>query len=299
MPKSITVEYTNPATGAQAVATVTIDIEKYRRDTETGAAENFFLKATAAGASDVVEGIDNLVADILDGRPSTSCRGVIQAYVDAPFEAWETTLSVTPPADQAGFQAGVPCVVMSKYGEVLDYFIPAAVGADFTLEGSASGHTVACLGADVSVGAIVQQLGYRMSPMGENSALGVKAQLEQPGPPSISAVASGGTGIRVTLNAPTSRNAVVQAYDIYVSDEPYGTPPRIEPNRAPDRLDWTGPGTAGSAQAVVDTYGGGSAAGGGSIGAGTWYVVAVAKDGLGFVDVNESPLSNVAVVTIT
>lgn len=299
MPKSITVEYTNPATGAQAVATVTIDIEKYRKDTETGAAENFFLKAAAAGVSDVAEGIDDLVADILDGRPSSACRGAVQAYVDTPFDAWNTTLSVTPRADEAGFQAGVPCVVMSKYGTVLDYFIPTNVGADFTLEGSAAGHTAACLGVDVPVGAIVQQLAYRMSPLGENSALGVKAQLEQPGPPSVSAVASGGTGVRVTVNAPTSRNAVVRAYDIYVSNQPLGTPPRIEPNRVPDLADWAGPGTAGSAQAVVGTYGGGADAGGGSIGSGTWYVVAVAKDGSGFTDVNESPLSNAAVVTIT
>jgi hypothetical protein len=298
MPKTVTVEYTNPATGAQSVATVTVDIEKYRKDTESGAAENFFLKASASGVTDVVEDVDALIADLLDGKPSSAGHGVVQAYVDAEFEAYGTSLSVTPSAQEAGFQAGVPCVVMSRYGTVLDYFIPTEVGADFVLEGSAAGHTAACLGVDVPVGAIVQQVRHAGSPLGENSVLGVKAQLEQPGPPSVSAVASGGTGIRVTLNAPASRNAVVKAYDIYVSDSELGSPPRIEPNRVADKQDWAGPGTSGSAQVVVDTYGGGSAAGGGSIGSGTWYVVAVAKDGSGFADVNESPLSNVAVVAV-
>ena len=74
MSKTITVEYTNPIDGSQLTKQVTVDIEKYRVDTEEGSKEKFFLKGSASGAIDMYIDVEKVVANLLDGRPSGNCR---------------------------------------------------------------------------------------------------------------------------------------------------------------------------------------------------------------------------------
>ena len=133
MSKTINVEYTNPITGAESTIQVTIDIDRYRRDTEEGATENFFLKATASGAVAIMENIDDLISDLLDGKPSHPKKGVVQALIDTTFDSPWTSLSVTPHADDAGFVEGIPCVVLDKYGSVVGWFTAGAITSEIAI----------------------------------------------------------------------------------------------------------------------------------------------------------------------
>lgn len=290
MPKTINIEYTNPATGAQATKQVSIDIERYRKDTEQGAVESFFLKATASGCRPILESIDDLIADLLDGRPSGRRYGVVQAYIDTAFTANGDTLSVTPNADDAGFVAEVPCVVMDKYGHVVDYFIPSAVGDDFTIPTSG----LAALGEDCKVGWIVQQVKWFHSPLGENSELGIKAQSEQPSPPTgVSGSGSVSGGINVSYTKST--DAVVKYYDIYCYK---GTKPNvIEPNAIPSVADRSA--NLGSSNVNLTKYFDETTMELKNLDAGTYYVGVVAKDGSGMVDVNESQIAWSDAITIS
>lgn len=97
MAKTIQIEYTNPVTGAQVTKQVSIDVERYRRDTEEGAVENFFLKATASGSSAILENIDDLIADLLDGRPSHKRYGIVQSLVDTQHSRRTESLFLSRP----------------------------------------------------------------------------------------------------------------------------------------------------------------------------------------------------------
>jgi hypothetical protein len=286
----MTVEYKDPADSAIKTKSVTMDIARFRPDSEPSVIEKVFLKASASGYSDVYEDIDRLSSDILDGKPSSARFGITQSYIDTAFSSGGTALSVTPAANASGnaFVVDVPCVVLSAYGTVVGYFTPTAVSADFTLEATGAGS----LQANADIGAIVQQFKVFDSPIGENAIVGIKAQLERPGTPSATVAAGAGTSLDVTITAPTTKVSTVTHYDIYASDATLlvdGTPV-IEPNRTPDKADVTA-ASIGSAQNIT-TYGGGTDAGGGTMsGTTTYYVVVVAKDGAGQVDVNESALS--------
>jgi len=290
MAKTITIEYTNPVTGAQATKQVSVDIERYRRDTEEGAVESFFLKATASGCDAILENIDDLIVDLLDGKPSKNRYGVVQSYIDTAFTANGNTLSVTPAADEAGFVADVPCVVMDKYGNVIDWFIPSAVSADFTIPTTGA----AALEQDCKVGWIVQQAKYFLSPLGENSQLGIKAQSEQPSSPTeVSGSGSVSGGINVSWTKPT--DAVIKYYDIYC----YKTtkPDVIEPNALPSVADRAA--SLSSSNVNLTQYFDESTMELKNLDAGTYYVGVVAKDGAGMVDVNESEIAWSDAITIT
>jgi hypothetical protein len=198
MGKNISVEYTDPITGAQKTTQVTVDIERYRVDGEEGATENFFLKATASGAQAIMENIDDLIADLLDGRPSGIRRNIVQSLIDTAFTANGTTLSVTPAANVQEFVANVPCVVMDKYGSVKDWFIPTVVAADFTIPDTGEG----ALGVDCEVGVI--------------------------GSGSVS------SGINVSWTKPN--DVVIKYYDIYCLKVDV-QPSVIEPNDLPSVVD--------------------------------------------------------------
>ncbi len=291
MGKTITVEYTNPVTGAQQTAQVTVEIERYRKDTEQGAVENFFLKATASGAQPMLENIDDLISDILDGRPSSHRYGVVQTLIEADFTANGTTLSVKPDADDAGFVANVPCVAMDKYGNVKDWFIPTAISADFTIPATGE----AALGVDCKIGWVVQQAKGFASPLGENSQLGIKAQLEKPtAPTGVSGSGSVAGGINVSWTKPS--DVVIKYYDIYcvkVSTQPS----QIEPNCRPSVLDRDA--ALASTDVNVTQYFDESDMTLKALVAGDYFVALVAKDGAGMIEVNESALAWSAKITIT
>lgn len=290
MPKTITIEYTNPVTGAQATRQVSVDIERYRRDTEEGAVESFFLKATASGCDPILENIDDLIVDLLDGKPSKNRYGVVQTYIDTDFTANGDTLSVTPAANNAGFVANVPCVVMDKYGHVIDWFIPTEIGADFTIPTTGK----AALEVDCKVGWIVQQAKWFHSPLGENSQLGIKAQSEQPSSPTgVSGSGSVSGGINVSWTKPS--DAVIKYYDIYCYK---GTKPDvIEPNALPSVADRDA--SLGSSNVNLTKYFDESTMELKNLDAGTYYVGVVAKDGAGMVDVNESEIAWSDAITIS
>lgn len=290
MAKNISVEYTNPVTGAQATIQVTVDIERYRVDTEEGATENFFLKATASGASPIMENVDDLISDLLDGRPSGIRRNIVQSLVDTGFTALGTTLSVTPAANVQGFVQDVPCCVLDKYGSVKDWFIPSAVGADFTIPTTGAG----ALGVDAEVGWIVQQAKSFVSPLGENSQLGIKAQLEKPSTPT--GVTGSGTvsgGINVSWTKPS--DAVIRYYDIYAFKVDT-QPSVIEPNCLPSVADRAA--SLGSTNVNITQYFDEATMELANLTAGDYFVCVVAKDGAGMVKVNESALGWSAKVTI-
>ena len=294
MGKNINVEYTKPVTGAQATVQATVEIERYRRDTEEGAVENFFLKVTASGAQLITENVDDLVVDLLDGRPSGVKKGVVQAMVDAAFTADGTTLSVTPAANATGnaFVAHIPCVLLDKYGNVIDWFIPTTVGADFTIPAGPTEE--AALHYDAEIGWIVQQAQAFASPLGENSQLGIKAQLERPTKPT--AVTGSGTvsgGINVAWTKPA--DAVIRYYDIYCIKAAV-QPTIIEPNDLPtveDRaaaLASTGVNVAKHFVETTMTLE--------NLDAGAYFIGVVAKDVAGRYKTNESEIGWSASITI-
>ncbi len=291
MGKNISVEYTNPVTGAQSVAQVTVDVERYRVDTEQGALENFFLKVTASGAQACLKNIDDLIADLLDGRPSGHRYGVAQSLIDTVFTSGGTTLSVTPAADAAGFVANVPCVVLDKYGQVKDWFIPSAAGADFTLPATGP----ASLETNCEIGWIVQQAKAFQSPLGENSRLGAKAQLEKL--TAASGVTGSGSvagGINVSWTKPS--DAVLKYFDIYCIKASV-QPSVIEPNDLPSIADRAAsqPTTGVNLTQYFDEVTMKLA----NLVAGDYFIALVAKDAAGQFEVNESVLAWSAKITIS
>jgi hypothetical protein len=290
MAKNISVEYTNPVTGAQTTIQVAVDIERYRVDTEEGATENFFLKATASGAQPIMENVDDLIADLLDGRPSGIRRNVVQSLIDTAFTANGVTLSVMPVANAAGFVANVPCVVMDKYGSVKDWFIPTAIGTEFTIPATGEG----ALGVDCKVGWIVQQAKSFASPLGENSQLGIKAQLEKPTTPTgVTATGTVAGGINVSWTKPS--DAVIKYYDIYAFKVDT-QPSVIEPNDLPSVADRASSLT--SSNVNITQYFNETTMELANLVAGDYFICVVAKDALGMVKVNESALGWTAKVTI-
>jgi hypothetical protein len=282
MSKTINVEYTNPTTGVQSTIQVTVDIEKYRKDTEEGAVESFFLKATATGASAIYESIDDLISDLLDGKPSKPKKGVVQALIDTKLEDPWTTLSVTPDADAAGFVADVPCVILDKYGSEIGWFTPSVVGSDFTLP---------AFGTDCEIGWIVQQAQNFASSEGENSQLGVKAQLEQPSAPTGVTVTGASSPLSVAFTAPSDE--VIQYYDIYCIKSAT-EPASIEPNCLPSVAD----SVAVTGNSVTEYFDEDDMELK-SLVTGTYFIGVVAKDGPGMVDVNESEIGWSASKSIT
>jgi len=290
MGKNISVEYTNPITGVQTLTQVTVDIERYRVDTELGATENFFLKATASGASPIMENVDDLIADLLDGRPSGIRRNVSQSLIDTAFTSGGTTLSVTPAANLAGFVANVPCVLMDKYGNVKDWFIPTTVGADLTIPATGEG----ALLVDGEVGWIVQQAKSFASPLGENSQPGIKAQLERPTTPSgVSGTGSVSGGITVAWTKPA--DAVIRYYDIYCIKATI-VPTSIEPNSLASVADREASLASSGVnltqkfdQATMELA---------ALDAGDYFIGVIAKDAAGMVSINESSIGWSAKITI-
>jgi hypothetical protein len=291
MGKNISVEYTDPITGAQKTTQVTVDIERYRVDGEEGATENFFLKATASGAQAIMENIDDLIADLLDGRPSGIRRNIVQSLIDTAFTANGTTLSVTPAANVQEFVANVPCVVMDKYGSVKDWFIPTVVAADFTIPDTGEG----ALGVDCEVGWIVQQAKSFASPLGENSQLGVKAQLEKPTTPTgVTGSGSVSSGINVSWTKPN--DVVIKYYDIYCLKVDV-QPSVIEPNDLPSVADRAA--SLASIDVNLPQYFDEATMELTNLVAGDYFVCVVAKDALGMVKVNESALGWSTKITIS
>jgi hypothetical protein len=290
MAKNIYIEYTNPVTGVQSLAQATFDIERYRVDTEQGAIENFFLKASASGVQVVMENIDDLISDLLDGKPSSHRYGVVQSLIDTAFTANGTTLSVLPAADVAGFVANIPCVVMDKYGNVKDWFIPSAVEADFTIPATGP----ASLEVDCKIGWIVQQAKSFASPLGENSQLGVKAQLEKL--TAATAVTGSGTvsgGINVSWTKPS--DVVLKYFDIYCYKASV-QPTLIEPNALPSVADRAS--GLGSTNVNLTQYFDEATMALVNLTAGDYFVALVAKDAIGQFEVNESALAWSAMITI-
>ena len=291
MSKNISIEYTNPVTRAQTTIQVTVDVERYRKDTELGAVENFFLKATASGASPDLINIDALIADILDGRPSHAKKNVVQSLVSEGFSSGGTTLSVIPPANTAGFVEDVPCVLLDKYGSVKGYFIPTTVEADLTIPAANEG----ALAVDAEIGWIVQQLQPFVSPLGENSQLGIKAQLEKPTTPTgVTGAGSVGAGINAGYTKPS--DAVIAFYDIYCIKADT-VPASIEPNSLPSVANRAS--SLGSTGVNLTQYFDQTDMELKALDAGTYFIGVVAKDGTGMVDVNESAIGWSAAVTIS
>lgn len=291
MSKSITVEYTRPSDGAQMTKQVTIDIEKYRVDTEEGSKEKFFLKGSASGASDDYIDIEDILANLLDGRPSGEQYAIekLQTYVDTAFTSGGTDLECTPDPNTLGFVADVPLVILSKYGTVLAYCIPTSIAAGKFVVPAANEGAVGC---DVPVGAIVQQLKERVSSLGENSVLGIKAQLEQPAGVTTLAVEDAGSQT-IDMTCVASTDSVVAYYDVYVIKDsqlpvPGVAPTTIEPNMVPTLADRT------AAQIVdedgIDEYFHLTTYTLTAIDADDYWVIVVAKDGSGMDNINESAL---------
>jgi hypothetical protein len=236
--------------------------------------------------------VDDLVSDLFDGKPSGVKKGVVQSMVDAAFTADGTTLSVIPAADVAGFVAHVPCVVLDKYGSVIDWFIPTAVGADFTIPAGPSEE--AALHYDCEIGWIVQQAQPFLSPLGENSQLGIKAQLERPTTPT--AVTGSGTvagGINVSWTKPS--DVVIQNYDIYCY-KVNTAPSVIEPNALPSVEDRAA--SLGSVDVNLTQYFDEATMELKALDAGDYFVGVVAKDGAGRYKINESAIGWSAKITI-
>lgn len=291
MSKTINIEYTDPVTGAEKTTQITIDVDRYRKDTELGDVENFFVKATGSGASPMLINVDDLIADILDARPSRPKKGVVQALIDTQFSANGTTLSVTPDADDAGFVALVPCVVLDKYGTEIAWFIPTVVAANITIPAANEG----ALAENCEIGWIVQQAKSFLSGEGENSQPGIKAQLERPNAPTAVA----GTGGSATITAAhftKPADVVITHYDIYVIKADV-VPASIEPNCLPTIADRAA--SAASTGITLSEYFDEDDMTLKSLVAGTFFIGVIAKDGPGMVNVNESAIGWSVGITVS
>lgn len=290
MAKTIYIQYTNPTTGAMATKAVSVDMDRFRQDTEHGTTENFFLKATASGLSDMVINIDDLIVNLLDGKPSHPKYGVVQSLVDTNFTANGTTLSVTPAANTAGFVEDVPCVVLDKFGSVKGWFIPTTVAADFTIPAANEG----ALAVDVKVGWIVQQAQSFSSSLGLNSQLGIKSQSERPA--AATAVTGSGTVVGgITIGFTKSSSTVVAYYDVYCIKSAT-EPTVIEPNDIPSVADRAA--SEASTAINLTQYFNETTMVLTALDAGTYFVGVVAKDAAGMVDVNESAIAWSPAITI-
>ena len=293
MSEVVKVQYRDPGTGALTDKNVTLDVATLKRYADTSTFETVCLHAKV-GANEVYEHIANPSVDLFDGKPSKPKAGVAQATLNATVSIGGTSITTYEDAEALGIVADIPCAILSSYGVVVDYVVPSAV-ATSTITVPTSGWESVEVALDK--GYLIQKLEPQESSLGDNSVFGIRSQLERPNPPTLVAADGGSQTIDVTLTVPASNAYVVKGYDIYVIDDSETfdpTNPAIDPNRIPDTLDTT---TIGSAVSVT-TYGGGADAGGGTIVAGDYYVVAVAKDGTGVYDINESALSDVKTVTV-
>lgn len=293
MSEVVKVQYRDPGTGALADKNVTLDVATLKRYSDTSVFETVCLHAKV-GSNEVYEHIADAAVDIFDGKPSKPKAGIAQATLNATVAVGGTSITTYEDAEALGIEANVPCAILSTYGAVVDYVVPSAVSTSTITVPSTGWESVEVA---LNKGYLIQKLVPQESSLGDNSVFGIRAQLERPNPPTLTAADSGATSIDVTLTAPSSNAYIIKGYDIYVIDDSETfdpTNPAIDPNRVPDVLDTT---TTGSA-ITVTTYGGGTDAGGGTIVAGTYYVVAVSKDGTGVYDINESILSEVKTVTV-
>ncbi|MBW2123898.1 MAG: hypothetical protein JRH07_18935 [Deltaproteobacteria bacterium] len=188
-------------------------------------------------------------------------------------------------------------MVLSKYGTVIDHAIPSAVNSgSFTLPTTGEG----ALDQDAEVGFIVQAAKEFASSLGENSQLGIKAQLERPaGVTGLSASDGGSQTIDMTCTAST--DTVVTKYDVYVLKDsqlavPGVAPTTIEPNTVPSKEDLTAAQVA--SVTGIDKYFDLTNLELTAIAAADYWVIVVAKDGAGMADVNESALVVSSKVTV-
>ena len=289
---SVVQRYTNPTTGIESQVTVSFTVEEVRLDDAVGSAKTPVLKATAAGTQTAMESVEDIVTNLLDGKPSSPSSGVYACEIPEILAQSEEVLNLTATLMA---QLGDPVeddylLLMSDVDELGEVVLVTTVaGNDLSLQ-SASG--TAGPDNDYSKGSIVINLTRSLprilsSSLGISDALGVKAQKEQLTAPTVTAAKVSGSEARIRITDAGQIRA--RYYDVYMFNVDPGDDVII--NRVPDvaDLDVASLGFSGTFyDAYATTWGGGSDAGGGDLSSGTYFATAVAKDGTGGADVVES-----------
>jgi predicted RNase H-like HicB family nuclease len=297
---SLQLLYTDPADGDPATAQANVSLQQLNDpDAGIGGQESAFLSATTAGSDAdgntfeaVRENIDELIADLIEGKPSTYSdrQDIVQAMISEKEVAAASSITVYGSATTIGFVADVPCCIISDFGTVVDWVIPSAVDATLTIPTTGAG----ALGANIYKGYLIQQCpaaGF-VSSLARSGIFGIRSQLQRPAVPTV-VLADGGTSIDVTITAPTSNGETIVSYDIFVSDADDFSDGTIPVGVAPDVEDTT---TVGSAVNVTTYKGGATEGNGGDISAATWYVAVIAKTATGRYDFDQSAVVQSSVV---
>ena len=247
--------------------------------------------AGVAGQASARQSIDDALIDVINGRRTSFGAGKVGAFLTAMSAATDTTLDVD---DDTGFADG----------DAVAIFNSSTAGVpespEYRLISGPPAGNVITLGSGLSaakyVGArIVRLAAYDVS-VGVEGRSGIKSQLQAPTAVDISVADGGSQEIDVTIT-PNNEDEATH-YDIYVRETRFR---KIEPGWIPDGENITAATVAGGAVTVTTFEGGANTVpdgGGGSLLASTYYVAAIAKNGSGRRDVDESRMSNVEEITL-
>jgi hypothetical protein len=306
--ETIRVQYTDPNNGLDRIETFRFDLVKYRKDDSSLPFENFFFTSTALTAVTLTEVAELIEATItanpfnpyacispdMYGVSSSAIYGLVSAVPSS------NSIGITKNPITLGFVANEPVAVLRYFDDPapLAYLIPTDVTSSALA--FASEDNVSTLGIKENFVVVKMQLPKVFAPSFtiDNVDWGTKAKLEKPGTPVLDAFLDSNT-IKVTITPPATSAYVIQKYNVYVVKPASETFNILEPiirgNRKPDLI--LSPGD--TTNKLVSTWGGGTNAGGGTITAGNYYIVVVAKDGDDTRNVNCSYLSNIEYLTVT
>jgi hypothetical protein len=298
--ESIKVQYTDPDTGNEKYEIVKFDIAKFRKDESGVPSENIFFTSAGTVVSTSREIVDLAEAAIVANPTNPyGCAGAIYGLIKV--KPTGSSIELTKNPQTLGFEANKPVAVLSSFDSTTPIAIltPTSVTTTVLEFGSAVSNLIK--GGFVVVKMTVPTA---FAPIfaKEDTSWGAKALLERPNAPTTDATPGSGS-ISVTLTVPSTKKIVTKKYQVFVvsaTSEPTFDPlvPVINGNRKAD-IELDPPSTGNTVQGTATTFGGGADFGGGTIVNGKYYVVAIAKDATGDMNIICSGLSNIDEVTVT
>lgn len=301
--ETLKVQYIDPTTGTDRIDTFRFDITKYREENNNLPVETFFITTgalTNAGLTNIMDMVEVSLSSSPFNPYACGVRPVVYGLVGAIPAGDSIALTKNP--QTLGFQEDVPVAILETFSDTtpIAWLIPESVSST-TLDfgtGALSGLTIKQNYVVVQAnlpGVVVPTI------TDSASEWGIKSQMERPGVPTLVAQLTQGS-IQVTITPPSHVNTILK-YNVYVisashESSPYTdflNNPVIAANRKPDLI--LSPGDL--TNKTVATWGGGVNAGGGTIIAGDYFIVVIAKDSADEMTANCSILSNVDYVMVS
>lgn len=293
---TLKVEYTEAATGLNKVETVTFDLSLYIGDTEFKKYPfHLTTKTNTGGAKTTSRGISELVEASIVASPMNpfGATDVVFGYVADKVSPVGSSIKLQKAAATLGFNSGDVVAAIENPGAAPIKFFTISNIIDDTL-------VVGTVGVELFENYMIVKV---MLPQAQVAAFdkdelgwGAKVLLERPLPPTVAVSPDPySDDLLLSLTPPTTGGAFIKEYAVYVVKPTENfdlAHPVIFSNRKPDAIV-----TPTDLSINISTWGGGVNAGGGALSAGTYYVMAVAKDGVGTdKTVNCSKLSNIVTI---